>query len=289
MTYQAVVCPISLRPHPNADKLLIGSAFGYTVVVGKDTQEGEVGILFPAGGCLSPEMCLANRLYRKHPETGAVMGGFFEENGRVKAIKLRGVCSDAFFTSLKSLEWTGIDTTSLKVGDLIDTVNGKLVCEKYVTPQQKRMQRIEHKGKMRARFTRDWSMFPEIGDMSQLRFNAHIIPSGSILHFSCKCHGCVSEEAIVETLELGPISIGKVVKGKLQVHIKALDTKTNKIVYVPVDDWFYKENDGEWYELELEDGTKLTITANNPIWLPLLKTYRRVDKLQVGDLLLLDK
>ena len=42
-------------------------------------------------------------------------------------------------------------------------------------------------------------------------------------------------------------------------------------------------------EIELEDGTKLTITGNNPVWLPTLNCYRRVDELKQGDYVLMSE
>lgn len=46
--------------------------------------------------------------------------------------------------------------------------------------------------------------------------------------------------------------------------------------------------DGEWYEIELEDGRKITITGNNPVWIPELNAYRRVDELNGDEFLLID-
>ena len=75
--YNAVVCALTnLRPHPNADRLLIAMAAGYQVIVGLEAKEGDIGILFPEGGRLSHEMLMANNLYRKNPATGQPMGGY---------------------------------------------------------------------------------------------------------------------------------------------------------------------------------------------------------------------
>ena len=60
------------------------------------------------------------------------------------------------------------------------------------------------------------------------------------------------------------------------------------IVYVSIDDYYLLKNDGEWYEVELEDGRKLLITGNNPVWMPELNCYRRTDELKIGDTLLID-
>ena len=37
-----------------------------------------------------------------------------------------------------------------------------------------------------------------------------------------------------------------------------------------------------WFEIELENGTKIKLTGNHKVYLPELKCYRRVDELK-GD------
>ena len=52
MTYSAIVAHINTRPFPNADRLLLGTCLGNQVVVGLDTQDGELGVFFNADGQL---------------------------------------------------------------------------------------------------------------------------------------------------------------------------------------------------------------------------------------------
>lgn len=95
-------------------------------------------------------------------------------------------------------------------------------------------------------------------------------------------HGCVEASTIVNTSE-GPKCIKEIVDNKLPVEIEAFDINTNQKVFVPIDNYYTIPDDGEWYELELEDGRKLTITGNNPVWLPELSCYRRTEELKIGD------
>lgn len=143
--YTATICKLNnLKKHPNADKLLMGYALGHNVIVGLDITEDTLGIVFPSDGKLSPDMLMNNNLYRKNPLTGELMGGFFEQNGRVKTVRLRGAASEAFWTPLSALSWAG-DIVSLEKeynklqakGELLqlDTFNGHLICEKYYTPK----------------------------------------------------------------------------------------------------------------------------------------------------------
>lgn len=63
MSYQAIIARVSTRPHPNADKIQLGTVCGSQVVVSLDTQDGELGVYFPVDGVLSHEYCVANHLY----------------------------------------------------------------------------------------------------------------------------------------------------------------------------------------------------------------------------------
>lgn len=134
MTYQATVCYLSnVKPLEGSDNLSTAFALGYCVVTGRNAREDVLGVCFPEGGRLSHEMLMANNLYRKNPATGEPMGGYFEPNGRIKAIKLRGAKSEAFWTPLISLAWTGYDLNTLVEGDTFTELNCALVCKKYYT------------------------------------------------------------------------------------------------------------------------------------------------------------
>jgi hypothetical protein len=123
--YSAIVCKVNTRPHPNADRLLLGTAHGYQVVVGLDTQDGELGVFFAADGQLSEQMCEANDLIGyTDPETGERKGGFFAKNRRVRSQKFRGEKSDGYWTSLSSLSWTGANLSDLREGDQFTELNG---------------------------------------------------------------------------------------------------------------------------------------------------------------------
>ncbi len=137
LNYCATVVKIEkILPHSNADKLAKAIIFGNSVIVGKDVQVGDVGIFFPLECKLSPEFLKYNSLYREKTwNADSSKAGFFEENGRIRAVKLRGEKSEGFFVGLESLDFAVINPDKkLKVGDEFDTLNGHLICEKYVIP-----------------------------------------------------------------------------------------------------------------------------------------------------------
>ena len=205
----------------------------------------------------------------------------FEENRRVKAIKLRGVKSNGFFCSLDSLSHFG-DISNLQDGDRLDEFCGIPVCCKYVSKRNPRRNTSQKSVKKKE------LCFPEHKDTSQLKYNLGEIKNGDELIITLKVHGCVDKDTIVNTLEYGDLTIKEVVDQKLNCKIKARDIEMDEDVYVDIDQHYFKEDSGEWYEIELEDGRAITITGNNPVWLPEINAYRRVDELSVDDICLVD-
>ncbi len=128
MSTHAKVCKIKTRPHPNADRLKIGSAFGFDVIVGLDTNDDDIGLYFPPDSQIGEKYALANNLLRSQNA-----GGYFDDNRRVRCQKFRGVESTGYWAPLSSLT-SLVDTSTLKVGDDIDVLGGVEVCRKYMTP-----------------------------------------------------------------------------------------------------------------------------------------------------------
>ena len=84
----------SPHPHPDVTKLKrcrIGGDTIYNVLVGIDSKPGKY-VFFPASTQINPEFLRYANLYRK-PEMNAnpdIKPGLFEENGRVKSVRLKG-------------------------------------------------------------------------------------------------------------------------------------------------------------------------------------------------------
>lgn len=95
-------------------------------------------LFFPSGTQLSPEFLRANNLYRDTQlNADPEKKGFFEPNGRVKAIKFRGIVSSGFvIPAIQSLSDNDfVHGISFKVGDEFNEIGGKEVCRKYVVKQ----------------------------------------------------------------------------------------------------------------------------------------------------------
>lgn len=186
MSYTAIVARVLVRPHPNAQKLALGNCLGNQVVVGLDTQDGELGLYFNTDGQLGHEYCLNNDLYTASARTtlGLSEGpiGYLSEKRRVRAQKFRGECSDGLWMPLASLSWAGsIDV--LKEGDTFTEFGGHQICQKYVTPATRRA--IEAQTHHR----RDAKCFPKHEDTKQFRFVSEEIPGDAVIYLTEKLHG----------------------------------------------------------------------------------------------------
>lgn len=133
----------SFRPHPNAERLKLATVDGYIISTSIDSAEG-IYIYFPVECVVNSDFLKVNNLYRKADlNLDPTKQGFFEESGRVKCIKLRGLASEGLIMPIYELyKFAGegiaepIDSVEMSklVGTEFDTVNDKLFVWKYVIP-----------------------------------------------------------------------------------------------------------------------------------------------------------
>lgn len=108
----------SFRAHPNAEKLKCCTVDGFNIITGIDSEPG-LYVYFPALSCINSDFLSYANLYRhkelnKDPE----QSGMFEDNGRVKAIKLRGEISEGFILPVTVLENYIISVTNHEVEEI---------------------------------------------------------------------------------------------------------------------------------------------------------------------------
>lgn len=185
--YTATVVQIKNRfPLENCDNVEGTSIFGYSVIVGKGTEN--LGVFFPVETQLSDAFLYNNNLYRhadknKNPDEK----GYFEDNRRVRATKFRSLhVSQGFFVPLSCLTWTGIDVSLLKEGDEFDTLNGHEICRKYQvrTNPMKTGQQVD-RGFVRA----DSKFMPEHIDTENFFKNSDKIDPNTRVVVTQKIHG----------------------------------------------------------------------------------------------------
>jgi len=132
INYTATVVKINnLFPLDGLDNLQGTNIFGNQLILGKDVKLDDIGLFFPPEARLSDEYCKQNNLFR-HPEKNKDKDkkSYIEDNGRVKAIKLRGHNSMGLFMPLSSLLFVG--DFNLELGTEFNEINGFEVCRKYV-------------------------------------------------------------------------------------------------------------------------------------------------------------
>ena len=302
---------------PGANTVAKTLVNGRTIVIGKEHKEGEIMLYCSNESQLNFDFLSVNNLFSKvelncnADEVNAWLNekvdrsedevkeylrthrGYFNEKGRVRMTKLAGEISMGFLYDFELLAKWCPKLAELKeelpsmVGKDFDTVNGELFVKPYV-PELKiqdgaKKSREYHRNKKLRKFNQMIpGQFSFHYDTQQFERMIKTFNPEDVVTISNKLHGCVERNTLVETEEFGKITIGEIVDNRIECKIKAFDTDLNADVFVPIDDYYLLKNDGEWYEIELEDGRKITITGNNPVWVPEINGYRRVDELN-GD------
>ena len=107
----------NFKPHtdPEVTKLKCCVIDGFNIICGIDSQPG-LYVYFPTACCLNPDFLRYAHLYR-HPELNAdpEQSGMFDDNGRVKAIRLRGELSEGFILPAVTLENYILSVTNVNI------------------------------------------------------------------------------------------------------------------------------------------------------------------------------
>ena len=191
----------NVRPHPNADKLLLAECFGNPVCVSTEYTEGMIGIYFPTDLQLSMEFCKANNLLRLYDEEGHSIpgGGYMDPKKRnVSAIRLRGEKSDGLFLPLTCLESFG-NISDLKVGP-ITVFNGHEICRKYIPPVKDPAQ-FDKKSRTRKKKTPIAPLFMEHIDTAQLAYNLDAFKPKDEIEITLKMHGTSQRTGYLPTFQ----------------------------------------------------------------------------------------
>jgi hypothetical protein len=194
MSYCGYVTTLKdVRPHPNADRLVLATCFNNTVCIAKDKySEGELGVYFPTDGQLSVEFCEQNGLFAVYVNGVNTTGGYMDPAKRnVKAIKLRGEQSDGLFLPITCLAYTHAKLDEFKPGDQITVVNGHEICRKYI-PRGNAPKTVAGGAGKRVKRRAKRSIAPvffEHKDTEQLAYNLHMFKPGDLIEITRKLHG----------------------------------------------------------------------------------------------------
>ena len=255
--YAATVVSIhAITPLEGSDNIVGTPLQGFQAIVGKNTQIGDVGIVFPAETQLSPEFCYENNLYAHgNLNRDESAKGYLGDNGRIRAIRLRGHRSDCLFMPLSSLSYIkGIDLSQFEVGDTFDRIGDHLICNKYVVKRTKKEARLE---KNKDKFIRVEKKFlPEHYDSDNYFRNYDTIPPEREVIVTQKLHG--TSIRIGNTYVARKLSLVEQIAKRLGVSVKEQETdyvfgsrKVIKDVNNPNQNHFYGT------DLWSEEGQKL--------------------------------
>lgn len=194
--YAATVVTLStFADLPNCDNVKAALIFGNSVIVAKDTPKGQIGLFFPVECALSAEFLSNNNLYRK-AEFGNIdqsKTGFFEQHGRVKAMKFRGHKSEGFFIPIDSLNYlhkNKVLVWHMEMGQTFDHFDGHEICRKYIPRGQKSANSNQTKGKTaKLEDSIVDGQFRFHYDTENLRRNAHRVKPTDFISITDKWHG----------------------------------------------------------------------------------------------------
>jgi hypothetical protein len=250
MSYNAYVTRIkNIRKHSNADRLMVGEVFGNFIIVSLETQEGDIGVYFPTDGKLGLEYATENNLVRTKDAEGNPTGGYLDPDKRhITSLKLRGEKSDGLFMPLSSLS-NFCDISTLNEGDTITTLNGVLICEKYVPKRKVSNNSHTNKEKKIKKVDKEsYPFFQEHIDTSQLAYNTQQFKVGDNCAITLKLHGTSQRTSytIKEKKIILPDIMHKILKF-LKIDIKpkrAWDnvTGTRRVTLKDYDGGFYGGN-----------------------------------------------
>lgn len=189
MAYCGYVVKVEhLRPHTNADRLQIATFFGNDTIVSLNTKIGDIGIYFPVDGQLSERFCAVNDLVRRKDENGKQVGGYLDpEKRNIKALKLRGEKSDGLYMPITCLA-DFCKISDLKIGDTIDTVNGELICQKYIPKMTRTPGAPGSKAAKKAKANIAPTFYEHV-DTAQLAYNLNAFKPGDTVQLTLKMHG----------------------------------------------------------------------------------------------------
>jgi hypothetical protein len=212
INYLAKIVKIEhFKPHtdPEVTRLKCCVIDGFNIICGMDSQPG-LYVYFPTACCLNPDFLRYANLYRKKElNNDPEQSGMFEENGRVKAIRLRGELSEGFILPAVILENYVLSVTNVELncvdGTEFDCVehDGKTfwINKKYI-PKHTRMPGAPGSGSKNAKQPKGLDKIIE----NQFRFHydttlikkcPHVVKPTDIISITEKVHGTSGISAYV--------------------------------------------------------------------------------------------
>lgn len=124
----------SIKKHPNADKIMLTVINFSDVIIGTDVKVGDKMVFFPLESQINVDFLReTNQFSSELLNKDATQKGYFDKNGRVRAVKLRGVGSNGYLVPLEKIE-DFFGELNADINEEFDTINKVLCCKKYSLP-----------------------------------------------------------------------------------------------------------------------------------------------------------
>jgi len=179
----------NVQKHPNADRLKTTTIDFQNVVTGPDAKEGDMYVYFPLESALNVNFLSNTNAFRdKELNQDKEQTGFFEKNGRVRAVKLRGEKSMGYIVPLHVVESFTGKYLGDRVGEEFDTIGDILMLEKYVVRTRERNSNGRQGKKPRISRLVEGQVKLHV-DTENLRKNAFQINPEDYISITFKTHG----------------------------------------------------------------------------------------------------
>lgn len=189
MAYYGLITKLTnVRKDPNSDRLYLAEVFGEGVIVGSDAVENQLVLYLPTDGQVERWFGNEFNLFRKN-EDGTEQGGYLENNGHVRAIKLRGNQSAGIVIDIcKVFEKFG-EQDGWDLDAKVNTINDKEFCRKYIPPRKNSNNTPKTSYKGRKAEGIEYPEFSMHKDTEQLAYNLDKFKPGDQINMTLKMHG----------------------------------------------------------------------------------------------------
>lgn len=178
----------NVQKDPKSDNLYTATCMMEGVIVGNEAYDGMQVLYLPADGQIDRVFGDKFQLFRKNTD-GTPQGGYLDDNGHVKALKLRGLRSEGIAIGIEKVKSLYPDF-NYKLGDEFNTIGGYQFCKKYI-PRQTRGSSTGTKTTYKGRKS-EGITYPEFSmhaDTAQLAYNEQAFHPGDQINMSLKVHG----------------------------------------------------------------------------------------------------
>lgn len=181
-----------LDPVPNADRLLVTEVDFQPVLTNKDAVLNDWYVYFPTESKILDTLLKHTNSYRDASLNSDPLKdvGYFDKNGRVKTVKMRGNYSSGFILPLTKLE-SFIRNDIEKKEVYFDTVNDLVIVSKYIKPFEKKEQvaGLSKSDKKASKISVIPGQFQFHNDTENLRRNSYKIKPDTMIDVTYKYHG----------------------------------------------------------------------------------------------------